>query len=168
MRHRILTAFFGSRSDADGALSQLARIGVPDHDVSVLPKYVARRDDIGLRTASKASEGAALGALAGGLLGAGLGALLAAGSIIVPGLSLVVAGPIVAALAGAGALGGLGTIVGAVVGATLPEYEARYLGDAIRMGGALVAVRCSPDRTEALEELLEASGARSIRKTAAK
>lgn len=162
MRHRVLTAFFHGRSQADGALERLAALGVVRDDISLIPKVVNRRDDIGLATGSKLLEGAALGALAGGAIGALAAALAAGGSLIVPGLDLVVAGAWVAASAGAGAGGAAGAVVGAILGARTPEIEARYLDDAIAMGGSLVAVRCAPHHLALVQRALEACGARHI------
>jgi hypothetical protein len=159
----IITAFFESRSDADGAMAQLAASGVSAHEISVLPKHLARRDDIALAPVTKAPEGAVLGAIVGGVVGALVAAVVGGGSLIVPGLDLVVAGRAVAALAGAGALGALGMAAGAVVGAMRPEFEAKYLGDALAGGGALIAVRCHPERLERLEELLHSSGGARVR-----
>ncbi len=84
--------------------------------------------------------------------------------IVVPGLGSVVGGPLVAAFAGAGAAGTLGVLVGAGLGARLPEYEADYLEDAVRTGGALIAVRCPAARVSGVEEILTVSGARAIRR----
>jgi hypothetical protein len=162
--HRVLTAFFPGRAEAAGAFGRLIQSGVPRDAISVLPKSVHHLDDIGVKAASKASEGAALGAIVGGLSGALLGVLAAAGSLVVPGAGAVVAGPIVAALAGAGAGGALGVIAGAALGARLPEYEAAYLEDAVRMGGALLAVRCSADHAPGVAEILTSSGGRRIRR----
>ena len=76
-------------------------------------------------------EGAGVGSAIGGTLGAIVGGIAAIGtSVLIPGLGLVIAGPLAAALAGAGAGGLTGGLVGALVGAGLPEDEAqRYEGD---------------------------------------
>ena len=79
-----------------------------------------------LKEGSKAMEGLGVGAAVGGGVGATLAAIFAVGSnVVVPGLGLVVAGPIAAALAGAGAGGATGDLVGALVGAGIPEERAR-------------------------------------------
>ena len=165
MRYRVLTAFFPGRSQIAGALTRLVECGVPMDAISVLPKNVNHLDDIGVRVATKAAEGAAVGALGGGVIGAICGAIAAAGALVIPGLDAVVAGPLVAALAGAGAVGGAGTILGALIGARVPEYEATYLDDAIHMGGSLLAVRCLADRAEGVEEILASSGGRAIHRS---
>jgi hypothetical protein len=163
MRYLVLTAFFSGRAQVNGALALLLERGVPCEAISVLPKEVAHLDDLGVKVTSKASEGAALGAVLGGFLGALIGALGAGGALVIPGLAAVVAGPFVSALAGAGALGCAGTLIGALAGARLPEYEAAYLDDAIQRGGSLLAVRCLEERAPTIAQILVATGARRIR-----
>jgi hypothetical protein len=164
MKTRLLTAFFSGRSQAEGAVSSLLAAGVAPDEISVIPKHVGHPDDLGLYPTSKASEGMAVGAVTGGLLGAIGGAVAAAGAIVIPGAGTVLAGPVVAALAGAGAGGALGTLIGALVGVRVPEFEARYLEDAVGMGGALLAVRCRPALASKIEQILETSGARLLRR----
>ena len=165
MDDRVLTAFFSGRAEAVGALGRLLSLGLAAEDIRMIPKPPCQLDDIGLTIRSKASEGAALGAVGGGLLGGLIAALVAGGALIVPGLDAFFAGPLVAALAGAGAAGAAGTMLGAAVGARLPEYEARYLEDAVDSGGALLAVRCPASACRTVEEALSKSGCCSIRKT---
>lgn len=165
MYYRVLTAFFPGRREAIGALGRLLALGVTAEDISMIPKQAFRVDDIGLTIRSKASEGAALGAVAGGVVGGALAAFAAAGALIIPRLDAFFAGPLVAALAGAGAAGAVGTLLGAVLGARLPEYEARPLDDEIEVGGALVAVRCPAAVSRSVEEALCESGGCRIRNT---
>ncbi|XYH97620.1 hypothetical protein ACMHYB_59345 [Sorangium sp. So ce1128] len=164
--YRTLTAFFPGRTEAAGALGRLLALGVAAEDISMVPKQHSRLAEIELTIHSKASEGAALGAVIGGLLGGTLAAVMAGGALIIPRLDAFLAGPIVACLAGAGAAGAAGTLLGAVLGARLPEYEARCLDESSSMGGgALLSVRCLPDVSRSVEEVLSESGGRRIRKT---
>src|SRR5512140_3350539 len=105
MRYRVLTAFFPRRAQARGAQVRLLQRGVPREAIRVLPKEVNHLDDIGVRVTSKASEGAALGAMLGGLAGAAFGALVGSGALVLPGAGTILAGAVVAALAFAGAAG---------------------------------------------------------------
>ena len=163
MRHRVLTAFFPRRHQAAGAFKLLLADGVASEAICLLPKVVDQRDDLGVIVTSRATLGAALGAFVGGLSGALAGALAAAGSVIVPHLDLVLAGPTVAALVGAGAAGAVGLVAGALLGAARPAYEAAYQKDAAQLGGALLAVRCPEARANVLEQLLSSSGGLRIR-----
>ncbi|MCC6553695.1 MAG: hypothetical protein IT372_11830 [Polyangiaceae bacterium] len=163
MRYRVLTAFFPGRTEAVDALGRLLALGVAAEDISMIPKQASRLDDIGLTIRSKASEGAALGAVAGGIVGGALAAFAAAGALIIPRLDAFFAGPLVAALAGAGAAGAAGTLLGAALGARVPEYEARHLEDSSEAGGALVAVRCPAAASRSVKEALSESGGRRVR-----
>lgn len=163
MSHRVLVAFFPHRIQARAALRELAAIGMPPSDLSLLPNDDLRPDDLALTTESKASEGAAIGFLLGALAGALGGGVVAAGSLVVPRLDLVLAGPIVASLAAAGALGAAAALAGAIVGAAIPEFEVRYLENAIVRGGSLLAVRCPAQRAHRVVQVLESTGGRCIR-----
>jgi hypothetical protein len=66
-------------------------------------------------------------------------------SLVLPGLGLVVAGPIAAALAGAGAGGAAGGLVGALIGWGIPEERIAEYESGIREGGILMGVRPRSD-----------------------
>ena len=101
-------------------------------------RYYGKAEGIG----SKASEGFAAGAAVGGTLGAILGAIAAIGtSIVLPGLGLIVAGPLAAALVGAGAGGATGGLVGALIGAGIPEETAERYEAGLREGGIVLGFR---------------------------
>jgi uncharacterized protein YjbJ (UPF0337 family) len=93
-------------------------------------------------TGTKAAEGLGVGSAIGGGLGAAFAAIFAVGtSVAIPGLGLVVAGPIAAALAGAGAGGATGGLIGALVGAGIPEDRAREYDKGVREGGIVLGTR---------------------------
>ena len=71
---------------------------------------------------SKVMEGVGAGSAIGGVVGATVGILAAIGtSIVIPGLGLVLAGPIALGLAGAGA----GAVTGGVLGASCWRRNAK-------------------------------------------
>jgi len=94
-----------------------------------------------------------------------LAAIVAVGStIVLPGLNLVIAGPIAAALAGAGAGAATGGVIGALIGAGIPEYRAKVYEAGILGGGLLLGVETKSDEeADQLEELLEALGGQHVR-----
>src|SRR4029078_10346792 len=76
-----------------------------------------RSKEFALQARTHAADGAGVGGAVGGVVGAVLAAIVAVGStIILPGLNLVIAGPIAAALAGAGAGAATGGVIGALIG----------------------------------------------------
>ena len=79
---------------------------------------------------------------------------------------MIAAGPIVAALAGAGAVGATGGLVGGLIGAGIPEIEAKRYAGRIRDGGYLISVHCDDNEwARRAEEILEATGGRDVVKT---
>jgi hypothetical protein len=140
---RMVTGLFRDRDSAERAYDCLAGRGYTRDDVTLMMSDETRKthfDDAGTELGSKAAEGAGVGAGIGGAIGAALAGLAAVGtSLALPGIGLVVAGPIAAALAGAGAGGLAGGLVGALIGAGIPEerivhYEEGIKGGAILMG----------------------------------
>jgi uncharacterized protein YjbJ (UPF0337 family) len=113
---------------------------------------------------TKAAEGLGKGSAIGGGIGAALGALFVVGSsVVIPGLGLVVAGPIAAALAGAGAGGAAGGLIGALIGAGIPEDRARQYERGINEGGIVIGTRARDARhAEELERDFGSYGANDI------
>src|SRR6185503_19656501 len=114
------TAVFGiypSRHEVEDAVDHLRAQGFRNTDISVLVPENQGTKDLGHEKATKAPAGLATGAVAGGVAGGVLAWLTSIGAISIPQLgSLVAAGPIVAALAGAGAVGTVGSLIGALAG----------------------------------------------------
>jgi hypothetical protein len=86
-----------------------------------------KHKEFALETKTHAADGAGIGGAVGGTVGAVLATLMALGTIVtVPPLgALVVAGPTIAALAGAGAGATTGGIIGALVGAAFQSIALR-------------------------------------------
>jgi hypothetical protein len=113
---------------------------------------------------TKAPEGAATGGALGGVLGGSLGWLVGIGTLAIPGLGpFVAAGPIMAALAGAGAGAAVGGATGLLIGMGVPEYEAKRYDGRIRKGGILVSVHCDDKHwADRAESTLKSTGAEEI------
>ena len=158
-----MTALFDARSTAEAAVERLVESGLDRADISVLMSKETGGREFGFTEATKAPEGAATGAAVGGVLGAIAAGLVAIGTIAAPGIGLLAAGPIIAALAGAGAGGAAGSLIGALVGAGIPEHEAKFYSDALEAGGILVAVQTTGDRADAVERFLRENGGKSVR-----
>src|ERR1051326_3202779 len=114
------TAVFGiyaNRLEAEEAVENLRRVGFRSTDVSVLFPDNQGTKDFAHEKNTKAPEGVTTGVAAGGVAGGVLGWLTGIGALAIPGLgAFIAAGPIVAALAGAGAIGTLGALIGALIG----------------------------------------------------
>ena len=145
---RIVSGLFNDRDSAENAYQTLAARGYSKDDVTLVMSDETRKrlfsgdDSSSTELGNKAAEGAGIGAGVGGTIGAVLAGIAALGtSLVVPGLGLVVAGPLAAALAGAGAGGLTGGLIGALVGAGIPEERVRHYEEGIKSGGILMGVK---------------------------
>ncbi len=164
------TAVFGIYRDqmnVENAVNALREEGFRNTDISVLfPENVGTKD-FAHEKHTKAPEGATTGATSGAVIGGGLGWLAGIGALAIPGLGpFIAAGPIMAALAGAGAGGVVGGLTGALVGMGIPEYEAKRYEGRIKEGGILLSVH-SDDRewTKKAKQVLERTGAQDVSST---
>ena len=102
---------------------------------------------------TKAWEDAGKGAAIGGGVGATIAALAAIGTTLaLPGLGLLIAGPIAAAFAGAGAGALTGGLIGALVGYGIPEERAKVYEQGIKDGGIVMGVHPRNDEDAAYLE----------------
>ena len=142
-----MTGMFRDRQSAEKAYQSLSSRGYGKEDVNVLMSDETRKTHFGDDTAhtelgDKAMEGAGVGSAIGGTAGAIIGAIAAIGtSVALPGLGLIIAGPLAAALAGAGAGGLTGGLVGALVGSGIPEEHAAEYEHGIKNGGIVMGVK---------------------------
>src|SRR5579863_9458753 len=101
------TAVFGiylDRLSVETAVDTLRREEFRNTDISVLFPENQGTKDFAHEKNTKAPEGATTGAASGAIIGGGLGWLVGIGALAIPGLGpFIAAGPIMAALAGAGA-----------------------------------------------------------------
>jgi hypothetical protein len=160
-------AVFGlypSRTAAEEAMGHLLSAGFRNTDASVLVPENQGTKDLAHEKHTKAPEGLATGVILGGIVGGVLGWLIATGVLAIPQLAPYIAsGPIVAALAGAAAVGVLAGIIGALVGLSIPEYEAKRFEGRIRDGGILLSVHCDNNEwTKRAKTVLVDTGAQDI------
>jgi hypothetical protein len=162
---KLVTGLFKTRAAADAAMNDLLEYGFKRDDVSVLMSDATRTKEFAFETGSKATKGAGIGGAVGGGLGAALAAIAAIGtSVAVPGLGLVIAGPLAAGLAGAGAGGAAGGLIGWLIGAGIPEQRAKVYEAGLREGGILLGVEArNEDEAHRIEESFEHVGAEGIR-----
>jgi uncharacterized protein YjbJ (UPF0337 family) len=168
----LVTGLYDTPDAAGKAYQNLtSRHGYTADDISVVMSDDTRKRHFGDVKAgnefgdrSKAAEGAGIGGGIGLGVGAAIGALVAAATAIaIPGLGLIVAGPIAGAIAGAGAGGATGTLVGALVGAGIPENRATEYERGLKEGGIVLGTRAK-DQAHAteLERDFTSHGARDV------
>lgn len=155
----LLTASFKDPQSAASAYQALLDSGYESNDIHILmsdesrKKYLPNTEAGDTPLGNKALEGMGVGSAIGGTAGAIAAALLAVGtSLIVPGLGLVIAGPLAASLAGAGAGGFTGGVIGLLIGSGIPSDRAAIYESAIKSGSTVIGVSPkSDDDSKALE-----------------
>jgi hypothetical protein len=163
-KHEVVYGICRDRDILENAVNGLKAEGFPAADVAFLAPESLGQSGMTTEKASKAPEGAATGAGSGLLLGGALGWFVGVGALAIPGIGpLIAAGPILAALAGAGVGSAVGGIAGGLVGMGIPEYEAkRYVG-LINKGGTLISVTCSTtENRDTAKKILLAAGAEDV------
>lgn len=167
MSLNIVGGVFSEVNSAEEAINDLRELGFTGEDISVFAQDESQvesleegstADEVTTNTedrGSNAGKGLGYGALTGGILG-GLAGLLAGGiAISIPG-----AAPLAVAGAGSTALAGIGTgavgggIVGVLVGAGLPEEQAKEFEEYIEDGNIVVLVKADESQKAEVEELL--------------
>jgi len=144
----MLTAVFRDRYRANEALDWLRNRGYTNNDISILMSNQTQQliredsDNASLHEkGSKVSTGIASGGAIGTVVGASLAAIAAIGtSLVLPGIGLVVAGPLAAAFAGGGAGAITGGLIGGLVGYGIPESNAKAYEEALQNGGVAIGV----------------------------
>ena len=155
----MVTGLFRDRESAERAYGSLTNRGYGKDDVNLVMSDETRKkhfavDNRETELGTKALKGAGTGAAIGGTVGATLAAIAAIGTTLaLPGLGLLVAGPLAAAIAGAGAGGATGGLIGALVGAGIPEERVKRYEEGIKKGGILMGVTPrSPEDADYFEQ----------------
>jgi len=153
----MMTGLFRNRTGAEHACDAVVSRGYDAADISVVMSDATRKRDFALgsdRTVAegskageparesldKAVEGTKLGGPVGGTLGTIAPAVAAAGTLLlIPGL--VFAGPVMVALAAAGAVGVAGGLVGVFTSWGIPKSRLEEYEAGILAGGILLAIK---------------------------
>ncbi|RZL66153.1 MAG: hypothetical protein EOP81_01295 [Variovorax sp.] len=146
---QLVTGLFPDRASAERAYTGITDRGYASDDINVVMSDETRKqhfagavDGRETELGTKAAEGAGIGGAIGGTVGAIAAAVAALGTnLVLPGLGLVIAGPLAAAVAGAGAGAAGGGLIGALVGWSMPEERVKDYEEGLRKGGILVGLR---------------------------
>lgn len=165
---RIVTGMFADRDSTERAYNSLQERGYTKDDINLVMSEDTRKKHFGegdeTEIGTKAAEGAGKGSAIGGTIGAITGVIAALGtSLVIPGLGILIAGPIAAGLAGAGAGGITGGIVGALIGSGIPEARAKLYEDGVKQGSIVMGVHPKNDEdVDYIESSWRESNARDI------
>ncbi|KTD73409.1 hypothetical protein [Legionella tucsonensis] len=140
----LTTEIFETKEEAEKAYQDALDEGYTPKEINVMMSEDSRKryyDSVLVKEGSKTSEGLAIGGATGAAVGGIVGAMAAVGtSVVIPGLGLVVAGPLAAGLAGAGAGGISGGLMGSLIGWGIPEDKAKVFESGIKEGGIVLSV----------------------------
>ena len=148
----LVTGLFRDKDSAENAYRKANKMGYTNNDINVVmseetrSKYYGKEATLETEVGNKAAEGAAIGGAVGSVVGATIAAIAAVGTtLLLPGLGLVIAGPLAAGIAGAGAGGVSAGLVGALIGWGIPEDRLKEYEQDIADGGILIGVKPRTD-----------------------
>ncbi len=146
MNKRMVTGIFRDRESTENAYNTLHERGYTKDEINLIMSDETRKKHFSgdvkeTEIGTKAAEGAGKGSAIGGTIGAIAGVITAIGTtLVIPGLGILIAGPIVAGIAGAGAGGITGGIIGALIGSGIPEVRAKLYESGIKKGYIVLGV----------------------------
>ena len=156
----LVTGIFYDKENADRAYAALRNRGYTKDEIHLFMSDDTKKKDFThevVKTGDSTMAGTGTGAVIGGAAGAIAAAIaVVGGNLLIPGLGLVIAGPLVAALAGAGAGGVTGGIIGALIGSGIPKESAVIYEKGINEGNIVIGVhaRSIEEAAEIEKELL--------------
>jgi uncharacterized membrane protein len=165
-----VTAVFDNTSQAERAVSDLRRRGIPDAQISIVSR---RPDEVDVTNRANVKDldddtGSRVGK--GALAGAGVGTLFGLAAALIPGIGpFITAGTLASVLGATGGAAAAGAIVGGTSGALAGAFtkagyskeEAEFYGSTVEKGGVLVAVESDDVSAERLRTELEQIGGRT-------
>jgi hypothetical protein len=169
-KRRIITGLFVDTNSAERAYKACADRGYAIGEVNVVVSEDTRRQllsensETATLLASREAEGGELGGPKGGRISILVTMFAAVGAALaLPALGIVVAGPLAAALAGAGAAGLAGGLISALGDWGVPERRVSEYEAGIRDGGILMMVEPSSDEdARQIENEWKAIGGRHV------
>ncbi len=154
----VIAGVFADEEHAADAVRKLIEAHYdPHHEINVIASHRREHENVPIREDFKFKRNASIGAAVGAVL-AGAGVTLA-GLTFGP-LSLVAAGPIVAALESAFAGGAVGFAVGSLTALEMTEQEAAFHTAHIHDGVVWVGVQVKGERAERARKILSEAGAK--------
>jgi uncharacterized membrane protein len=165
---RTIVALFEKVEDAENAVEELKRAGIPDEKIGLVTKKIlVDREPESTKTFSDVAKSTGAGAVGGGVIGGTLGTLIGIGALTIPGLGPAFAAGTLAvtlasAAAGAGAGAATGGIIGALIGLSIPEKDAQVYAEGVKRGGLLLSVETDEARLPLVGEIMKRSNALDV------
>ena len=162
---KTVAGMFETRNEAEDAIHRLQAAGFGREAIGVAMKDHSESGDLATTTGSNdlSAEGATAGMVSGAAVGALVGIALVGSTVLLPGIGTVlIGGPLAAALTGAGIGAASGGLVGGLIGAGIPEHEAAEYSTRIESGHILVTVHAADHEVARAEQILVEEGARTV------
>ena len=144
---KMVTGLFKDSVGVESAYQVVAQRGYGIEDINVVmsddtrKRYFADDRQINVELGRKIKEGGEMGGPRGGEIGTIIPAVIAVGMVALPGLGLILAGPVAVALAAAGAAGLSLGLIAALHDWGIPEERVNQYQTGIHDGGILVGVK---------------------------
>lgn len=152
-----IVGLFDQMQVAQEAVQELIDIGIARDNISLIANDAQGHGARALKveTDEESEEHPAAGAATGAVIGGLAGLLLGLGALAIPGIGPVLAaGPLVAALGGAGLGAVTGGVIGALTQAGVPERDANVFAEGLRRGGTLLLVYASEEQADSVSEVM--------------
>jgi hypothetical protein len=140
----LITGLFDTEAAAEQAVRELKNLGYTQDEISIIMRDRTNAEELAEEAGTRTMSGVGTGAVIGGAIGAVLAGLLAVGSVTIPGVAVVVAGPLAALLAGAGTGGIAGGLIGWLASIGVSHEVAPFYERGLSEGGVVVAIGCHP------------------------
>lgn len=155
-RQSHLTGMFKDRNSFENAYKHTLDKGYQPNDINILMTNETKRkyfsdnphlENVEVVKGTKAAEGLAIGGAVGGTVVGVAAAIAAIGTAVaIPGLGIIVAGPLAAGLAGAGAGSIAGGLVGTLIGLGIPEELVKEYEAGLKSGRIVMDVRSKSEK----------------------
>lgn len=163
MQH--VVGLFETRAEAENAIRRIQANGTMPDAIGIAMKETTEASDLAEVTGAHdmSGEGATAGAVSGAAVGSLVGLALVGSTIALPGIgTFLVAGPLAAALTGAGIGAVSGGLIGGLIGAGIPEHEAEHYAAGVEKGHILVSVDVNDDQAAAVRQIFQEEGSGRI------
>jgi hypothetical protein len=174
MNMKTIVGLFDTFNQAQNAINELEKAGIPHADISLIASNASGEYDSYLNSdrpitspenvsAGESPSATGTGATVGTVVGGVTGLLMGLGLIAIPGLGpIAAAGWFVSTLTGAGIGALTGGLLGALTHVGVPEEDAAYYHEGVRRGGTLLAVKAEENIAQSVASILDDNGAVDI------
>jgi uncharacterized membrane protein len=150
-----VSALYDNATDAHATVRDLVDDGVRRDNISLVASDAAG-EYVDYHGEDLPADDTIGGAAAGAMLGGIGGLLVGLAALAIPGIGpIVAAGPIAAALTGAGIGALTGGLLGALIDLGVDEDSAEYYAEGVRRGGTLVTAHVDEGIAERVADIME-------------